>query len=81
MASDKREEGGKNMAVTINSPLRELLADPKAKAILEKHFPGFSGNPQLQMAMGMTLQQIKPFSQGAITDEKLKLVEADLSKP
>ena len=68
------------MAVTINSSLKELLADPKAKAILEKHFPGFSGNPQLQMAMGMTLKQIQPFSQGAITDDKLKLVEADLKK-
>lgn len=68
------------MAVTINSTLKELLADPKAKAILEKHFPGFSGNPQLQMAMGMTLKQIKPFSQGLVTDEKLKLVEQELTK-
>ena len=68
------------MAVTINSSLKDLLADPKAKAILEKHFPGFSSNPQLQMAMGMTLKQIQPFSQGAITDDKLKLVEADLKK-
>jgi len=68
------------MAVTINSTLKELLADPKAKAVLEKHFPGFSNNPQLQMAMGMTLKQIQPFSRGVITDEKLKAVEADLKK-
>ena len=68
------------MAVTINSTLKELLADPKAKAILEKHFAGLSGNPQLQMAMGMTLKQIQPFSKGAITAEKLKLVEEDLKK-
>ena len=66
------------MAVTINSTLKDLLADPKAKAVLEKHFPGFSSNPQLQMAMGMALKQIQPFSRGAITDEKLKLVEEDL---
>ncbi|MCJ7575166.1 MAG: hypothetical protein MUO80_00510 [Dehalococcoidia bacterium] len=68
------------MAVTINSSLKDLLADPKAKAILEKHFPGFSGNPQLQMAMGMTLKQVQPFSKGVITDDKLKLVENDLKK-
>jgi hypothetical protein len=68
------------MAVTINSSLKELLADPKAKAILEKHFPGFSSNPQLQMAMGMTLKQIQPFSKGVITDDKLKLIEQDLNK-
>jgi hypothetical protein len=77
IAETERRE---SMAVTINSSLKDLLADPKAKVILEKHFPGFSGNPQLQMAMGMTLKQIQPFSQGAITDEKLKLVEQDLKK-
>jgi len=66
------------MAVTINSTLKDLMADPKAKAVLDKQFPGFSSNPQLQMAMGMTLKQIQPFSRGAITDEKLKLVEEDL---
>jgi hypothetical protein len=68
------------MAVTINSTLKDLLADPKAKAVIEKHFPGFSSNPQLQMAMGMTLKQIQPFSRGVITDDKLKLVEEDLKK-
>jgi hypothetical protein len=68
------------MAVTINSPIKELLADPKAKAILEKLFPGFSNNPQLQMAMGMTLKQIQPFSRGVLTDDKLKQVEEELKK-
>ena len=68
------------MAVTISSSLKDLLADPKAKAILEKHFPGFSSNPQLQMAMGMTLKQIQPFSKGVITDDKLKLIEQELKK-
>ena len=68
------------MAVTINSTLKDLMADPKAKAVLDKHFPGFSSNPQLQMAMGMTLKQIQPFSRGVITDEKLKAVEEDLKK-
>jgi hypothetical protein len=68
------------MAVTINSTLKDLLADPKAKAVIEKHFPGFASNPQLQMAMGMTLKQVQPFSRGAITDEKLKLIEEDLKK-
>jgi hypothetical protein len=68
------------MAVTINSTLKELLADAKAKAILEKHFPGFSSNPQLQMAMGMTLKQIQPFSKGVVTDDKLKLIEQELKK-
>ena len=64
--------------VDINSTLKDLLANPKAKAVLDKHFPGFANNPQLQMAMGMTLKQVAPFSRGAITDEKLKAVEVDL---
>lgn len=68
------------MALTIDSPLKDLLADPKTKAVLEKHFPGVSTNPRLQMAMGMTLKQIAPFSQGMINDAKIKAVDEDLKK-
>ena len=38
------------MALTVDSKIGELLADEKAKAILDKHLPGFSTNPQIGMA-------------------------------
>jgi len=68
------------MSLTVESKIGDLLADPKAKEILDKHLPGFSSNPQIGMAKGMTLKVIAPMSQGMVTDEKLKAIEADLKK-
>jgi len=77
---DKLKKEGGNMALTIDSKIGELLADPKAKAILEKHLPGISTNPQMAMAKGMTLKVIAPMSKGTITPDKIKAIEADLKK-
>ena len=68
------------MALTISSTIGELLADPKTKAVLEKHLPGISTMPQIGMAKGMTLKAIVPFSQGMINDAKLKAIEEDLKQ-
>ncbi|MCX6000517.1 MAG: hypothetical protein NTU41_13295 [Chloroflexi bacterium] len=79
-ASDKSKKEGGNMALTIDSKIGELLADPKAKAILEKHMPGISTNPQMAMAKGMSLKVVAPMSGGQITPDKIKAIEADLKK-
>jgi len=68
------------MALTVDSKIGELLGDEKAKAILEKHIPGFSTNPQISMASAMTLKIIAPMSQGMITDAVIKAIGEDLSK-
>ena len=68
------------MALTIDSKLGDLLADPKAKAILEKHLPGFSTNPQMAMAKGMSLKMVAPMSGGKITPAILSAIDADLKK-
>lgn len=68
------------MALTIDSKIGDLLADAKAKAILDKHLPGFSTNPQVGMAKGMTLKAIAPMSRGIVTDAKIKAIEEDLKK-
>ena len=68
------------MALTIDSKIGELLADPKTKAILEKHMPGISTNPQMAMAKGMSLKVVAPMSGGQITPDKIKAIEADLKK-
>ena len=69
-----------DVALTIDSTLREILADEKGKAVLEKHLPGISTNPQVEMAKGMTLKQLAPLSQGMITNEMLSSIAEDLSK-
>jgi hypothetical protein len=49
------------MAYTANSTISEIMQHPNASAIFEKH-SGMKINPaQLQMAMGMSLQQVAGF--------------------
>jgi len=67
------------MAVTIESPISVLLADERIKAILDKHLPGMTSDIRLKMAMGMTLKQIMPMSQGRITVSKIEAISADLA--
>ena len=68
------------MGFSINSTLKDLLADEKAKAILDRQQPGWTDDPQLQQAMGMTLKEIAGYSQGQVTDEMLKEVDEELGK-
>ncbi|MBA4792466.1 hypothetical protein [Phenylobacterium sp.] len=62
-----------------SSSVAELMANAKAKAVLEKHLPGISEHPSYNMFKGMTLVQLKPMSGGQITDDTLKAIKAELS--
>jgi len=57
-----------------------LLDNPATKAVIDKHMPGFSGNPQIDMARSMTLKQVQQFAGDQITDDVLAKVDADLAK-
>lgn len=65
---------------TAETTIGTLVDDAAAKAVLEKHLPGFSSNPQLEMARGMTLKQIQGFAPDMIKDEVLAKIDADLAK-
>ena len=67
------------MALSIDSTLGELLADEKATAILEKHMPGISTNPQVSMGKAFSLKAIAPMSGGMITQEMLDAIASDLA--
>ncbi|SPF34129.1 hypothetical protein SBDP1_120029 [Syntrophobacter sp. SbD1] len=54
------------MSRTVESKISALMADDRAKAILDRHCPGLRSDPRLQVAMGMTLKQIMPFPDGRI---------------
>ncbi len=68
------------MAFSVESKIGDLLGNPGAKAVLEKHMPGFSTQPQMAMAKGMSLKMIAPMSGGKITPAILKAVDEDLKK-
>jgi len=65
---------------TADSTIGALLDDPAAKAVIDKNMPGFSGNPQIDMARGMTLKQVQQFAPDQIKDETLALIDSDLAK-
>ena len=63
---------------TATTKIGTLLANPAAKAIVDKHVPGFSDNPSIGMAAEMTLRDIQPMAGDKLTDEVLALIDADL---
>lgn len=65
---------------TAETTIGTLVDDAGAKAVLEKYMPGFSSNPQLEMARSMTLKQIQGFAPDMIKDETLAKIDADLAK-
>lgn len=63
---------------TDSTPIETLVANPAAKAVLEKNIPGISTHEAYEQFKAMTLTQVAPMSQGAVTDEIIKKVQADL---
>jgi hypothetical protein len=63
----------------LDTPIEALLADEKAKAVLDTDIPGMSAHPALDQFKAMSLRAVQPFSNGALTDEMLKKVETDLA--
>ena len=69
------------MAANVDMKFRELMKDPQAVAVLEKHFPGFTKEPLLKMGYGMTFRAISKFPQAVqkgLTAEVFAKIEADL---
>jgi hypothetical protein len=64
---------------TADTDVGTLLDDPASKAVLDKNIPGFSANPQIQMARSMTLRQLQQFDSAALPDKLLASVDADLA--
>lgn len=65
---------------TGDTTIGDLLDNTAAKAVLDAHMPGFSGNPQVEMARGMTLRAVQPMVPDMIKVETLDKIDADLAK-
>jgi len=65
------------MKYTLDSTLGDLLNDPRAKPIVEKHVPGLTTNPLVGMVKGVTLNMLLSLPQAAqlgITKEKVEQI-------
>ena len=67
-----------NAHYTLDTPIKDLIADPAAKAVLDKDLPGMSSDENLPKFEDKSLRQLQPLSGGQLTDALLKQVAADL---
>lgn len=65
--------------LSADSTMGALMDNAKAKEVLTKHLPDIVSNPQMEQAKDMTLRSLQQFAP-AITDDKLKAIDADLAK-
>lgn len=64
---------------TLDTPIQEIVADTQGKAAIDKNLPGLIGLPQYDMFKGLSLNQLKAYSDGKLTDEILAKTAADLA--
>lgn len=64
---------------TLDTPIERLVADPRARAVLDRELPGLTTHARYNQFRGMSLKALKPFSGGLITDRRLAAVEAALA--
>ena len=68
-----------NAHYTLDTPIKILIADPAAKAVLDKDLPGMSSDENLPKFDDKSLRELQPLSGGQLTDALMKQVAADLT--
>ncbi len=59
------------MAISSNSKMSEIIADPRAKAIMEEYSPGFADNPEMGPVLGMKFKTLLKFPQTGLSRETI----------
>ena len=68
---------------TMDSTLGSLLADPKAKAVVDQYAPGVSSNPMVALVSGASLKSLVSMPQAAqlgLTQAKVEALLAEVNK-
>ena len=63
----------------LDTPIETLMANPKTKAVIDADLPTVATHPSYEMFKSMSLNELVPMTNGALTDEVLKKVAADLA--
>ncbi|WP_277969638.1 hypothetical protein [Sphingomonas echinoides] len=64
---------------TLDTPIETIAADPAAKKVLDADLNNITAHPMYDQFKSMSLSQVQPLSGGALTDEALVKVKADLA--
>lgn len=65
---------------TLDTPIAQLLADYRSKAVLDKDMPGLSTDRNLDKFKPLSLNKLAPLSGGRLTPELLQKVGRHLSE-
>ncbi|WP_165189648.1 hypothetical protein [Caulobacter soli] len=65
---------------TQKTTVGDLFANPQAKAIVEKQFPGISSDLRMVMAKGKTFRELNAMNPKGIPADKLDAIDAELAK-
>jgi peptidoglycan hydrolase-like protein with peptidoglycan-binding domain len=69
------------MALNMDSKMKDLLAHPETRAILEKHMGDLLKDPRMKMGMGFPLKVLfKSAPSGIVPPGTAEAIEADLKK-
>ena len=68
------------MAFSADTTLKELLNDPAATAVLEKHFGARANDSRIQEVMYESLRAISYYPEAGISADLIQKVDADLKK-
>jgi hypothetical protein len=64
---------------TLDTPIETIAADPKGKAVLDADIPGMTTHEMYDSFKSMSLNQVQPMSNGAISPEALTKTATDLA--
>ena len=65
--------------LNLDTPIETIAANPAGKASLDKDLPGLTTHPAYDQFKSMSLKQVQPMSQGAISDDALAKTGTDLA--
>ncbi len=68
------------MAISIDSKIKDILANPKAADVCDKYMPGFKTDKQMKMVYGLSLRALAKFPQAKVTAETLDQINKELAE-
>jgi hypothetical protein len=63
---------------TLDTPIETIASHERGRKILELNMPGMLQHPSYPSFKGMSLKAVQPFSEGRLSDQLLRKVEAEL---
>jgi acetyl esterase/lipase len=71
---------GESAKLTVDSTIGELLDNPAARAVLERHVPVIVSSPQIAQARTASLRSIQVYAPMLLTDERLRAIDEELAR-